>query len=278
MWSAALPCRRYRLALLCSIIAAAAVVASPLSSAASAPKGQEVWAVALPSGVKTVKPAQLSWFATRGVTTVVVFGVPQRSLQPLAAAASRVKLNVIAPKRGIPKAACKAKTGALRTCAALAPSVVTAVRLARRGLVDFVVVRVNTVRQLRMLRGTGAKRSRIVAVLPLSAKAAWRAGVVYASTDPALELAVSFVPGGVEAAREPSFRAAAHEDGVHRRPCRRTRRTRLPPRRRPLDLECLAAMDIAGRFGFRLRRLQGRQLRAQRRHPRHCPDGPAMRP
>ena len=116
----------------------------------------------------------------------------------LAQAASRAKLTVIAPGTRAPKVACKASTGTLRTCAALAPTSVAAVRLARRGLVDYVVIRVRTPLQLRMLRGSTATRSRIIAVLPLStkasARAAWRSGIAYAAADPMLELAVRAAP------------------------------------------------------------------------------------
>ena len=194
MWRAALPCRRYRLALLCLTVAVAAIAAAPASTSSSAPKGQ-IWAIALPAGVSSAKPAQLSWLSTRGVTTVVVFGAPKKSLPRLAAAASRAKLNVIAPMKRVPRSACKSRTGSLRTCAAVAPTAVAAVKLARRSLVDYVLVRVSTPRQLRMLRGSGATRSRIVAILPLhqdtAGQAAWRAGVAYAAADPALDLGVS---------------------------------------------------------------------------------------
>ena len=45
-----------------------------------------------------------------------------------------------------------------------------------------------------MLRGTGAGRTRIVALLPLNMTAAWRAGIGYAAADPALDLGVSSSP------------------------------------------------------------------------------------
>ena len=146
-----------------------------------------------------VSPAQLRWLSDRGATTVVAFNAPKGSLSRLATAAANAKLNVIAPMPHRPKTACKPSRGSLRTCAASASTAIGAVKLARQSLVDYVVVRVSTPRQLRMLRGTGAKRSRIIAVLPLrrrtAARAAWQAGIAYAAADPALDLAVASAPG-----------------------------------------------------------------------------------
>jgi chitodextrinase len=199
MWRAALPCRRVSIALLASILATAtAVAASPAKSSTAAPSGQ-VWAVALPGSVTTVKQGQLDWLAARGVTTVVAIGAPEASLQRLAAAAKRARLTVLAPRAKAPRVACRSTSGTLRTCAALAPTAVVAVKLARRSLVDYVVVRVHSPQQLRMLRGSHAKRSRIVAILPLNQKAAgraaWRAGIAYAAADPVLDLGVASAPG-----------------------------------------------------------------------------------
>jgi chitodextrinase len=184
-----------------SIVAAALVAgASPSSSAAApaAPAGQ-VWALALPASVKTVQQKQMSWLAARGVTTIVAFKRPQASLNRLAATAKKSRLVVIAPKQVAPKKACKSAAGSLRACAAVVGTPAAAVRLARRGLVDYVVIRVKTPLQLRMLRGSHAKRSRIVALLPLNqkaaGKAAWRAGIAYAAADPALDLGVTSAPG-----------------------------------------------------------------------------------
>jgi hypothetical protein len=167
------------------------------ASSAAAPSGQ-VWGLALPSSAKSVKQSQINWLAGRRVTTVLAVRLPQKSLNRLVAAAKRARLNVIAPAAKTPRKACKSTTDTLRRCAALAASPKAAVKLARRSLVDYVVVYVRTPLQLRMLRGSGAVRTRIVAVLPLRATAAgrsaWRAGVGYATADPALDLAVGSSP------------------------------------------------------------------------------------
>ena len=198
MWSAALPCRRTGLVLLGSILTAAVVFATPSGSAAPAAAPGQVWALALPNSVRTVEQRQLDWLASNGVTTLVAFGRTQTSLQRLAVAANRSRLTVIAPARVPPKKACSSAGNALVRCAVTAGTPTAAVRLARRGIVDYVVIRVRTPVQLRMLRGSRAKRTRIVALLPLSqkaaARAAWRAGVAYAAADPALELGVSSAP------------------------------------------------------------------------------------
>ena len=200
MRRAALPCWRRRLVVLgVTAAAVAAVVPSAEANRAAAPTNRtQVWGLALPAGVKTVKPGQFRWLAQRGATSIVVSGIPRASARKLARAASRANLTVIAPGKRVPSRACKASTGTLRTCAAYAPTPVAAVKLARRGLVDYVVIRVRSPRQLRMLRGSTATRSRIVAVLPLStnaaARAAWRSGIAYAAADPVLELAVGAAP------------------------------------------------------------------------------------
>ena len=204
MWRAALPCRHVGIALLGSIVAAALVAgASPSSSAAApaAPAGQ-VWALALPSSVKSVQQKQMSWLAARGVTTIVAFKRPPATLKRLAASAKKSGLVVIAPRQVAPKKACRS-AGSLVMCAVVVATPAAAVRLARRGLVDYVVIRVKTPLQLRMLRGSHAKRSRILALLPLSQKAAgrnaWRSGIAYAAADPALDLGVSSAPSAVTA-------------------------------------------------------------------------------
>ena len=199
MWRAALPCCRNRIALLGLAVAASVAAAPPAANSAAAPPTQQVWAVALPAGLASAKPAQLRWLAARGVTTVVALPAPKRNLPLLRKAAAQAKLSVIAPMVKTPTRPCAARTtGTMRTCAAVAPSAMAAVALARRGLVDYVVVRVRTPRQLRMLRGSSARRSRLIAVLPLdtraSSRAAWRAGIAYAAADPVLELGVAAAP------------------------------------------------------------------------------------
>ena len=200
MWRAALPCRRTGIALFGLMLAATLAVgpSSARNSAQAAPSG-ELWALALPESTKTVDRKQLTWLATRGITTIVAFKQQPKSLRRLAAAAKGSRLVVIAPRLELPRTACKSAAGStLRTCAAIVGTPRAAVRLARRGLVDYVVIRVRTPQQLRMLRGTRAKRSRILAILPLvqrsAGRAAWRSGVAYASADPALDLGVSAPP------------------------------------------------------------------------------------
>ncbi|MDX6439851.1 MAG: cellulose 1,4-beta-cellobiosidase [Gaiellaceae bacterium] len=191
-------CRRVHPPVVLALIAAGLLlIPGARASSAVAPAGQ-VWGLALPSSVKNVTQSQLTWLAGRRVTTVVAVRLPRSSLIRLVAAAKRARLNVIAPSVATPRSACKSTTGALRRCAALAAAPTAAVRLARRSLVDYVVVYVRTPLELRTLRGSGATRSRIVAVLPLRATAAgrsaWRAGISYATTDPALDLAVNSAP------------------------------------------------------------------------------------
>ena len=206
MWRAALPCRHVGLALLGSIVATALVVGASASSSAAAtsaaPTGQ-VWALALPASAKTVQQKQMSWLAARGVTAIVAFKRPQASLKRLATSAGKSGLVVIAPKQVAPKKACTSAAGPLVTCAVVVGTPIAAVRLARRGLVAYVVIRVKTPLQLRMLRGSHAKRSRILALLPLNQKAAgrkaWRSGIAYAAADPALDLGVTSAPGAVVA-------------------------------------------------------------------------------
>ena len=221
MWRAALPCRHVGIALLGSIVTAALVVGASPSSSAAAPAAAagQVWALALPDSAKTVGQKQMRWLAARGVTTIVAFKRPQASLKRLAASAKTSGLVVIAPKQAAPKKACTSAPGSsLLACAVVVTTPVAAVRLARRGLVDYVVIRVKTPLQLRMLRGSHAKRSRIVAILPLNQKAAgraaWRAGIGYAAADPALDLGVTSAPGaagplGTYLAQLPRTRTAA---------------------------------------------------------------------
>ena len=194
MWSAALPCRRTGLVLLGSILAAAAIFIGTPSAPAAAPAAApgQVWALALPDSVKTVEQRHLDWLAAHGVNTIVAFRRTQASLQRFAAAAKRSGLMVIGPRKAPPSKACASGRSSPVSCAASAITPAAAVRLARRGIVDYVVIRVRTPLQLRMLRGSGAKHTRIVALLPASptasARAAWRAGVAYAAADPTLEL------------------------------------------------------------------------------------------
>jgi chitodextrinase len=196
MWRAALPCRLAGSAARAAAVATAlalAATASGTQNTQAAPPGQ-VWAVALPAGVTSVSQARLEWLRTRGVNTVVTVGMARKPLARLAAAAKREQMTVIAARSAAPKRACARSTGTLQTCAALAKTPAAAVKLARRSVVDFVVVRVSGPRQLRYLRGGHFKRSRIVAVLPPQASSAWRTGVAYASADGSLDLAVRTSP------------------------------------------------------------------------------------
>ncbi len=202
MWRAALPCCRSRhlvvLALAVFVAVAPAGATSTAPSSSAAPRGEAIWAIALPASLRTAKPAQLRWLADQGVTSLLVTDASRTTLSKLSTQARHAGLNVIVPSRQAPRTACKPALGHLQTCAAVAGTATAAVKLARRSLVDIVVVRVQTPTQLRMLRGTKTSRSRIVAVLPASmtpaAQAAWRAGIAYAATDPSLDLAVAAAP------------------------------------------------------------------------------------
>ena len=90
------------------------------ASNAAAPAGQ-VWGLALPSSVKSVKQSQLNWLAGRRVTTVVAVRLPQKSLIQLVAGAKRARLNVIVPSVATPRSACRSTSSALRRCAAVVP-------------------------------------------------------------------------------------------------------------------------------------------------------------
>jgi chitodextrinase len=192
MWSAALPCRLTGSAVGAAAVAilAFAASASGTQSAPSAPSGQ-VWAIALPAGVSSVSQARLQWLAGKGVNTVVTVGMPQKPLARLAVSARRARITVIAARTTPPKRACAARAGTLQTCAALVRSPAAAVKLARRSVVDYVIVHVTGPKQLRFLRGGRFQRSRIVALLPPQTAAAWRTGVAYASADSSLDLGVS---------------------------------------------------------------------------------------
>ena len=181
-------------ALLCVVIGlATAGAAAPSRDSTAAPTGQ-VWALALPNSVKTVSQAQVDWLASKGVTAIVASKLPPNSLRQLTASARRANVIVIAPRPAVPRTACASTAGTLRTCAAAAGTPTAAVKLARRSLVDYVIVRVRSLQGLRMLRGSGAGRSRIVALLPLNKAAAWRAGIGYAAADRTLDLGVSSSP------------------------------------------------------------------------------------
>ena len=189
-----MPLRRTGVALLCVAAAlATAGAAAPSRNSTAAPAGQ-VWALAFPTSVKSVSQAQIDWLASRGVTAIVVSKLSPTSLRRLTVSARRANLFVIAPRSAAPGTACRSTTGTLRTCAAPAATPTAAVMLARRSLVDYVIVRVRSLQGLRMLRGSGSGRSRIVALLPLNKTAAWRGGVRYASADPMLDLGVSSSP------------------------------------------------------------------------------------
>ena len=114
-----------------------------------------------------------------------------------------------------------------------------------------------------MLRGSGASRSRIVALLPVNKSAAWRAGVGYASVDPALDLGVSSspaAPGALSRYLSLLPRCGKHEgpDYKHRR---FRRGWRLPPARRQ---RFLARLEASARQRSR-RWLPALQERRQRR-------------
>ena len=195
-----MPWKSTGVAFLCvAVCLATAGAAAPSRNSIAAPIGQ-VWALALPSSVKTVSQTHVDWLASKGVTAIVASKLSPESLRQLTASARRASLIVIAPRQAVPSTACRSTAGTLRTCASPAGTPAAAVKLARRSLVDYVIVRVRTLQGLRMLRGSSAGRTRIVALLPLNMTAAWRAGIGYAAADPALDLGVSSspaTPGGL---------------------------------------------------------------------------------
>ena len=281
MWRAALPCRHVGIALLGSIVAAALVVGASPSSSAAAPAATagQVWALALPDSVKTVEQKQMRWLAARGVTTIVAFKRPQASLKRLAASAKKSGLVVIAPKQVAPKKACKSAAGSsLLTCAVVVTTPAAAVRLARRGLVDYVVIRVKTPLQLRMLRGSHAKRSRIVAILPLNQKAAGPRSLArrhrLRRRRPRARPRSHVGAGRRRPARHLPLATPAHENGGRRG----AGSPHLAARHRPLDLERDAPVDRRGRRGGRLRRLHRRHLRAERQRRLDHPHRASVRP
>ena len=150
-----------------------------------------MWAVAFPSFVKSVDSADVDWLASRGITAIIAPGLSAKALARLSASASRANLIVIAPPKVKPRTSCRSTAKSLRTCAATAPNPAAAIELARRSVVDYVIVPVRSLQALRMLRGGRVGRSRIVALLPLSETRTWRASIAYASADPVLDLGVS---------------------------------------------------------------------------------------
>ena len=86
-----MPWRGAGVALLCVAIGlATAGAAAPSRDSTAAPSGQ-VWALALPSSVKTVSQAQVNWLASKGVTAIVASKLPPKSLRQLTASARRAK-------------------------------------------------------------------------------------------------------------------------------------------------------------------------------------------
>ena len=142
------PWRSTGVAFLCvAVCLATAGAAAPSRDSTAAPTGQ-VWALALPSSVKSVSPAQVDWLASKGVTAIVASKLSPESLRQLTASARRASLIVIAPRPAVPSSACRSTAGTLRTCASPAGTPAAAVKLARRSLVDYVIVRVRTLQGL----------------------------------------------------------------------------------------------------------------------------------
>ena len=191
--------------------------------------------------MKSVKPAQFRWLAQRGATSIVVSGIPRASAQTAREGSFPRESDRHRPEQArCPRSRMHGEDGEpSHVRGRYAPTPVAAVRLARRGLVDYVVIRAQELRgQLRMLRGSTATRSRIVAVLPLStkaaARAAWRSGIAYAAADPVLELAVGARTRGLEAARDVPRCDPTREDRRHSRTTGSDLVARRGGRRRPL--------------------------------------------
>ena len=250
-------------ALLCMAAAlATAGAASPLRTSTAAPTGQ-VWAFAFPSSVKSVSNADVDWLASRGITAIVAPKLSPTSLQRLGASASRANLIVIAPRAITPRTSCRSTAGVLRTCAATAPTPAAAIKLARRSVVDYVIVRVRSLQGVRMLRGSQAGRSRIVALLPLNKTTAWRASIAYASADPVLDLGVS--SPRVEPARSAASEATAARANTEARRLTGTDGSARDGVLRPHQDDCVACLEGRARQRSR-RRLPALPERCQRRH------------
>ena len=176
-------------ALLCTAAAlATAGAASPLRTSTAAPTGQ-VWAFAFPNSLKSVSSADVDWLAGNGITAIVAPKLSPTSLQRLRVSASRAHLIVIAPRRSRPETL-PINRRRLAHMRGDSPTPAAAVELARlcRRLRDR--ARAQPSRSADV-RGGNIGRSRIVALLPLSKKTAWRASIAYASTDPVFDLGVS---------------------------------------------------------------------------------------
>ena len=98
-------------------------------------------------------------------------------------------LLVIAPRspRALGSRACQARPGSVvQSCAALAVSAREAAALTRSGRFDYVVVRLTSLSQLRLLRGIRAEYTRLVALLSVgqNVEQAVRVAVTYSSKNP----------------------------------------------------------------------------------------------
>ena len=192
---AAPSCRRTRGA----FAAAAAVVAfcGLAFNAAAVTKPSSVWGVELPTH-KNLAVADLVRLHKRGLNALVVdpsrFGSRERG--QLAAAARRAGMVVAFPQPAKTRTAAQcasARRGPARTCALLVRSPRAAVKLARRNVADYAVLRLDSVAQLRFLQGVKSKTHILAVAHPAVRKlnrSAWTRAVKIAAADPVLDLAV----------------------------------------------------------------------------------------
>jgi chitodextrinase len=167
------------------------LAAAPTAARASMPSS--VWAIEPASG--RLSRAELDRFHRQGLNAVVVSG-PRRA--SVAAAVRRRGFVAVAPhaQGGTPlRTLCRvARHGPTRTCAVLVTTPRAAVASARRNVADFVVVRLRTLGQLRMLRGVRA-RTHILAVAQMPkqglARKPWQRALTIVQQDPTLDLAVA---------------------------------------------------------------------------------------
>jgi chitodextrinase len=194
---AAPACKRTRGA--CSAAAVTIALLSLICTAAAATDAATpTWGVQLPAK-RLPSTARLKQLQRNGLTAIVV---EARAVTPtqrsrLAAAARRAGLQLVLPRASAPnlRAFCRsARSGASRNCAPTAGTPKAAIRLARRNVADYIVIRLAGLGQLRFLKGVKAK-TRILAVAKPSDRTlnrvAWSRAVAIAAEDPTLDLAIA---------------------------------------------------------------------------------------
>lgn len=73
-----MPCEPQRPPFLLGLIAAGVLLLAGTPAASTAAPPGQVWGIALPNSVKSVKQSQLNWLAGRRVTTIVAVRLPQK--------------------------------------------------------------------------------------------------------------------------------------------------------------------------------------------------------